>query len=232
MKGISLRHKVGIKLSNQHSDRRHRINSKRSTNSAIRLVVTISVLGSLIGTPGAAAEGGLTGEQIVSKVLASSNPKESYEQLSSSEKAAFDRRMLPKSVTVDRTVSPTGGNPDGEVGIQSGGCWRSEARGSARAAAGNTLYTYWVAGTWCISNGRVTSARVDYTGGETSTPGWRYEGERARGSGISSNIGRMWARHRFVLGSGGWDVQTTENCIRLNGYANHTAGSDLRCSIF
>lgn len=112
------------------------------------------------------------------------------------------------------------------------GCWSSRTNRSGRAKAGNTLYTYYHVGRWCSSGTVVTSSSVADAGGETKTPGWRYEGIAKRGAGVVSNQGRSYSQHRFVLGIGGWDVQTPTPCARVRGTSSGTAMSDGVCGIY
>lgn len=67
--------------------------------------------------------------------------------------------------------------------------------------------------------------------GETKTPGWRYDGVRASGYKVVSNQGRGWAKHRFILGVGGWDVNHPEHCLRGKGTASGTVSADRVCSV-
>lgn len=112
------------------------------------------------------------------------------------------------------------------------GCWAGRADGSERAALGNTLFTYYHVGEWCVSGSTVTSSSVADAGGETSTPGWRYDGVINRSAGILSNEGRSYSQTRFILGSGGWDVQTIVPCLRVRGLSNATFYSDATCGIY
>lgn len=112
------------------------------------------------------------------------------------------------------------------------GCWTSRTNRSGKAKAGNTLYTYYHVGRWCSSGTVVTSSNVADSGGETKTPGWRYEGVTKRGTGIVSNQGRSYSQYRFVLGVGGWDIQTPTPCARVRGTSAGTATSDGVCGIY
>jgi hypothetical protein len=120
-----------------------------------------------------------------------------------------------------RTVSP-----------MSSGCWTIRWDGWAKAAAGNTLYTYYHVGYWCSSGSSITAASTAAAGGETSTPGWRYEGVINESHGIVSNQGRSYTQQKFVLGVGGWDVQSPTPCLRVNGLTNGTATGSSTCGIY
>lgn len=112
------------------------------------------------------------------------------------------------------------------------GCWQQRWNWSGQAAAGNTLYTFYHVGHWCASGTTVRSAAILDAGGETRTPGWRYEGIVARSSGVVANQGRSYTQHKFVLGVGGWDIQTSLRCFRVKGTAAGTSTSDGTCGIY
>lgn len=112
------------------------------------------------------------------------------------------------------------------------GCWTQRWTWGPKAAAGNTLYTYYHVGYWCSSGSTVTAASIADSGGETKNPGWRYEGVIASGSGVVSNQGRSYTQHKFVLGVGGWDVQTPLECARVKGASSGTSSADSVCGIY
>lgn len=112
------------------------------------------------------------------------------------------------------------------------GCWTMRANGSAKAAAGNTLYTFYHVGYWCASGNTVTSARVQDRGGETSTPGWSWAGAIGGNAGVVSNQGRSYSQVSFVLKVGFVQVQNPTPCARVNGNANATASSSSTCGIY
>jgi len=112
------------------------------------------------------------------------------------------------------------------------GCWTQRWSWAGKALAGNTLYTYYHVGGWCASGTSVTRAWEADSGGQTYAIGWRYEGVVKRSSGIVSNQGRSYTQHKFVLGAGGWDVQTSIPCGRVKGYYNATSGADGTCGIY
>ena len=111
-------------------------------------------------------------------------------------------------------------------------CWTQRWNGSARAAAGNTLYTFYTVGGWCYSGSTVTDAWLADAGGETSTPGWRYEGVTGSGAGVVGNEGRSYARHQFVLGVGGIDIQHPVECLRVRGRVGPASIGEYVCGIY
>lgn len=112
------------------------------------------------------------------------------------------------------------------------GCWSQRWNGNARSAAGNVLYTYFTTGGWCSSGTSVTSAWLADASGQTSTPGWRYDGVVKSGAGVVSNQGRSYAQHRFVLRVGGWDVQSPSPCLRVSGTSGGTSSGTHTCGIY
>lgn len=111
------------------------------------------------------------------------------------------------------------------------GCWTAKATREASALAGNVLYTYFTTGGWCSSGSTVTDSWFVEAGGETSTPGWRYEGVLRTGTGVYSNQGRTYSQHQFVLGAGGWDVQSPTPCARVEGTSAGTYYNTGVCSV-
>ena len=119
-----------------------------------------------------------------------------------------------------------------EVGPLATGCWTQRWTWGPKANAGNTLYTYYHVGRWCASGSTVTSASEADSGGETKTPGWRYEGVVARDAGVVSNQGRSYTQHKFALGAGGWDIQTPLECARVKGLSSSNSTADSICGIY
>ncbi|GAA2632709.1 hypothetical protein [Streptomyces vastus] len=207
-----------------------------------RLVVGTAAAGLLVGLAAPASSAAQDkAPATAAAVLQAADPQATYAQLSADERAEFNARYLPASTTVTEEIKPAdatafksaaaGIAPNSIGEVQASGCWYGKATGSSRAAAGNTLYTFWVENTWCSNGSRVTSNSYRTADGETSTPGWRYEGVQTKGAGIVGNQGRAWAKHLFVLGVGGWDIQSPNECIRVKGAASGTAYADRVCSI-
>lgn len=120
----------------------------------------------------------------------------------------------------------------GVVSPMATGCWTQRFTRQGTALAGNTLYTYYHVNRWCSSGSTVTSASVADFGGETSTPGWRYNGVIRSGAGVVSNQGRSYSQHSFTLGAGGIDVQNPVPCIRGKGTSAGTGSHDTTCGIY
>lgn len=163
--------------------------------------------------------------------------------LSPEERAEFVETMLPATSNVTygeqrpanaaAVASLNAANARGlTVSTRATGCWTVRANGSAKAAAGNTLYTFYHVGYWCASGNTVTSAKVQDRGGETSTPGWRWAGAIAGGSGVVNNQGRSYSQVSFILRAGFWDVQNPTPCLRINGSSNATATASTTCGIY
>lgn len=51
-------------------------------------------------------------------------------------------------------------------------------------------------------------------------------------AGVVSNQDRAYSQHRFVLGAGGWDIQSPTPCLRVEGRANATATASYTCGIY
>ncbi|WNG56459.1 hypothetical protein F0U59_18100 [Archangium gephyra] len=166
----------------------------------------------------------------VSKVLKAPDPKKALEGLDAKEKADFNARMQVADVTLEDGTAEKVEDSGAKVAGQS--CWKGQTRGSAKAAAGNTLFTFWVNGRWCASGGRVTKASFTRADGETKTPGWRYDGVKTKGGEAHKGQARVWAKHRFILGAGGIDIKTDDRCLRLNGTANGKIKGEYKCDVW
>ncbi len=168
--------------------------------------------------------------------------QEYLDSLSPQERAEFVETQLP--ATTDVVVG--GQQPADITAVRSllaarasglsvtpsaSGCWSQRWTWAPRAAAGNTLYTYYHVGHWCASGSSVTSARIADSGGETSTPGWSYEGVTGSGKGVVSNEGRSYTRHKFVLRVGGIKLQSPTPCARVKGRASGPSSADSVCGI-
>jgi hypothetical protein len=165
-------------------------------------------------------------DEVVSKVTKSSDPKAAYQALNSKDQAAFNARLKSATFTVESQTSEKDESVAGKA------CWKGQARGSGKNAIGKTIYTYWVEGSWCASGNRVTSSAFTRADGETKTPGWRYDAVKSKDHEIANNIARVWAKQRFILGIGGWDIQTVDVCLRFSGEANGKITAQSTCGPF
>lgn len=163
--------------------------------------------------------------------------------LAPEERAEFVATMLPATSTVTYGEQrPANAAAVASLNVASArgvavspratGCWTMRANGSGKAAAGNTLYTFYHVGHWCASGSTVTSASIQDRGGETSTPGWRWGGAIGGSSGVVGNQGRSYSQVSFILRVGAWDVQNPTPCARVNGFSNATATSSSTCGIY
>jgi hypothetical protein len=218
--------------------------------AASLLVVTLAA------APGSAAPGPALGTApapaafMASDEAASTPELEQYlASLSPADRDEFVRTQLPAVQTLSASapvrlssgaLAPAANAPDGSIvgslavsrlSALATGCWTQRWSGSAKAAAGNTLYTYYTTGGWCASGSTITSAWVADAGGETSTPGWRYDGVVATGSGIVSNQGRSYSQSTFVLSVGGFDVQSASPCVRVLGRTSGSSSAQYSCGL-
>lgn len=178
--------------------------------------------------PALANVGGNSGEDVVARVYNSTDPLSTFNGLSSEDKESFNYYLLPARVAIEEVIVPADGtsarsvdvgNAPGTVfSIQANGCWLHKASATEYSLAGIKLYSYYTTLRWCASGSRVTSASVYEADGQSHAVGWRYEGVKARNAGIVGEYGRAYARHRFVLGIGPVDAQTTDNCMRAWGH--------------
>ena len=167
-----------------------------------------------------------TTETTTTAVSTPSSPElEAYlATLSPADRATFVNTMLPATVTVTVTKTSATG-----TAARATGCWNGRVNGSATNAFGGTLYTYYTVGNWCSSNLTITSSRWVEAGGETSTPGWRYDGVINKGAAVTLNQGRSFSQFRFILGAMGTDVQSPTPCLRVKGTNTGGVGRDTVC---
>lgn len=164
------------------------------------------------------------------------------DSLAPAERQAFVDSQLPAQVVVEQQAqqpadaaarrSVLAAAASGRaVSMLATGCWTARQNGSAKAALGNTLYTYYTVGGWCSSGSTVTSAWLADSGGETSTPGWSYAGRINSAAGVVSNTGRSYAQHKFQLSAGGVVVQSPTPCLRVVGTSSGGASGSSSCGI-
>lgn len=167
---------------------------------------------------------------VVTQVLEAEDPDAAYAELSAAEQAEFDYWMKPVEVV---QVSPPvlAPAPTSDSGINA--CWNGfSGVWIWKSLAGVHLYEMWMNGSWCTNDvtGSATSASYTNSGGSGLAPGWRHDGRRGFASGVSGGQAKIWSQHRFVLGAGGWDVQTIDQCMRIIGAPFNAIDVDFVCT--
>lgn len=210
---------------------------KRHISTAILVAVLLS------GSTAAHAASPTADGQIPEGMVITPQIQEYLDTLPAAERTKFVNTVLPATyheattlqVPVDATARASvllARLAGTQVMALASGCWAGRVDESYTAVAGNTVFTFYHVGGWCVSGSTVTSASVLDAGGETSTPGWRYEGVINRSAGVVSNQGRSYSQVKFVLGVGGWDIQTPTPCTRVFGLSNATYTWDTACGIY
>lgn len=206
-------------------------------------VATVAVFGlSTSVLPAAAAAIGSASNATPTSAGVTAQGQQYLDSMSPTQRQQFVTTELVSAVTVSySSVTPADaqaraavaeyGSAAAAVTEAASGCWLGRANYKATALAGNTLYTYFHTGGWCISGGTVYDPSTYEDGGETSTPGWHYDGVIARNAGVISNQGRSYSQFKFTLSAGPWDIQTPTPCIRVNGLSNATFTSSGTCGI-
>ena len=161
--------------------------------------------------------------------------------LSPVERDEFVASMIPATETVTTLQEPVDDaarasveaaeRASSPVTPQATGCWVGRADWDIRATLGNVLYSYFHVGGWCMTGSTVNSAHIADRGAQTWTVGWRYNGVTASGARVVSNQGRSYTQYNFILGVGGWDVQNTLECGRVNG-GDGWYSSSATCGIY
>ena len=187
------------------------------------LLGAVAVASSVSATSATAATP--SGLAVAKSVFASASPRAAYNALSSAQRTAFNRAESPTSRVL---LAHTGTLPSASAMMAASftGTFALSDRWGAKAAAGNTLYTWWQATKVTVSSGHVTGVSVYNYGYETSTPGWRENGISTQKYNAGWE-GRGLVIAKFVLGVAGWDIQHTTNCgqLRLNADGYHYLAS-------
>jgi len=191
----------------------------RTTAAALGLA---GVMFTMIGTQAASAStapAAGSGAAIAEQVLDAANPVAAYNALTDAQKAAYGSAEEPVSVTAQvANVSPA-----------VAGCWDAYVLYDWKAAAGNTVYTTWQGLNWC-ANGSITKWHVYVRGGETSTPGWSYEGNDGQGA---RNVGwevRQYTQQKFTFGIGQYGYSTSP-CTQIRGGHTGLYATQASCNL-
>lgn len=172
----------------------------------------------------------------------SSELEEYLATLPIAERAEFMRTMLPATTVASSIVTPVDEEARASLAEANGGglpitpratgCWTRRANFADLSLANTVLYKWWHVTRWCATGTKVTSASVAERGGQPITVGWRYAGVYQQKAGVSYGWGRSYAQHKFILGVGGWDVQTTMPCGRVSGSQSGSSFFDRICGIY
>jgi hypothetical protein len=130
------------------------------------------IIAALAAPPAQAATPADLGLAIARKVLASASPHVAYAKLSSQEKTLFDDVERPTNVQASTTIRPVSSLVKPQDALAAAAytrCWAMQNSGYAKAAAGNTLYTYGQSVQVCVRSGSVTSVTVYNVWQETAT---------------------------------------------------------------
>ncbi|MEZ0093584.1 hypothetical protein [Streptacidiphilus sp. EB129] len=187
---------------------------------------SIAGLGMATAPSASASTSPNAGLAVAKHVFAAGNPQAAYKALSAADKAAFNSVEQPATASHTQTATPLTAAQARALRPASGmrpmaysGCWALSDTWGEKAAAGNTLFTYWQATEVCVSNGRVTGVSVYNYGGETSTPGWYKSGDATSATFNAGWEGRGYVQVNYALGVNGWNIQHLTPCgqLRLNG---------------
>lgn len=186
-------------------------------------------------------------ERVRQLLQTSPNAQRSFTALSDRDREAFALRFLPSETrtTVVLTALPV---PHTEVPpavrtfdtvaeamatvAASKKCYAGFAKFTAVAALGYALWDTFTEGKFCGNGARVTSATFNRSWSSISSLGWRDTGQIGKGAGVVNGQARIWSQRRMVFGAGGWDLQTWQPCVRINGKANGSAKTNFVCSIY
>ncbi|NML53950.1 hypothetical protein HHL19_32345 [Streptomyces sp. R302] len=197
----------------------------------IRVAIATAAVAVTLGAVAPAAqadESQLDGLKIAQRVFDSGNPEQAYAGLSGAEKEAMEHSTKPVKTVLLKTEIQAVPGAKSEAGAL--GCWNTWQRWGKKAAAGNTVYTWWQGLEWCGSGGKITSYKVYDRGGETATPGWSYSGNDGAGS---RNVGwevRQYTKQKFTFGIGQYGYSTSE-CGQIRGGATGLYSQRASCTL-
>jgi hypothetical protein len=89
---------------------------------------------------------------------------------------------------------------------------------------------YWVSAEPLLELMRLSYTSFGRSWSTGTAVGRQDRGEIARGNGISGGVARIWAQRKMVFGTGGWDIQTIQQCSRINGNSSGGLSGDASCS--
>lgn len=179
------------------------------------------------------------GLAIVHNLMESSDPTAAFNALSHDDKRIVKAALTVEKVTNDesRTTQVAPSPADLQAAIKHGAtssvsCWDVWNRWAGRNMVGGALVTWWQGLRWCGDGTKVTSYNVYDRGGETSTPGWHYEGHS--GDPAYRYLGwevRAITREKFRLSLGPWDPQNPILCGQNRGGASGASSNSQSCSM-
>lgn len=190
-------------------------------------------------------------DQVYEAIAESSDPAATYAALTPSVRDEFDDHFLPATYAEEVQLSPVDeaaeaaarsgavnahyssvGEAMAHVSASTQGCWGSYVRVTMKAAVGNALWDTYTEGTWCASGSQVTSATFSRSWSTIAALGWRDGGQLGTGAAIVSGQARIWSQRKMIFGAGGWDIQTSQPCVRMNGTSAGGKSTSLACSIY
>lgn len=156
---------------------------------------------------------------VVERVFASADPDAAHAALSPTELALFNAAYV-----LDRIEEGPA-----EIISVSAACKNSRAWMAGKAAAGNTLFTYWMTLHWCHDNKKGWHSLYiteDGTGGETKTPGYTYKGTTHHDAGVVGTA-RAWSRHWFEIKF----LPDNKPCVRIYLTQDYRSFKDTKCGL-
>lgn len=156
-------------------------------------------------------------EELIHIVMDSDSPQKMYESLSEENRIIFLRAMYPVETT--QSIS----DPALTAVRSSGNCREATHHQDWKSNYGFVVATSWISIEWCSSGNRVTNIRITNQGGETSTPGYTYQGVLNSGAHASGPTGRAYSEIGLKI----WDgvdivhlLPALHPCIKMTGHAN------------
>lgn len=222
-------------------------NKKVSTRFSLALAAAIAILASSAplaasayeSSPDPAVQEALA-RDLQKELVSSQDPEAVLSALNSEEEQAFRTYSFPakvEQIIVSSPLEKTGESVSRELGTQvaaaaTATCKGSYVRMNALNSLGDKIWSVFTEGKWCWSGSKVTSATFGRSWSEIYQILWRDAGQIGKGAGVQSGSARIFAQRKMIAGTGGWDIQTWQPCLRLLGYSGATLSSDRICSIY
>lgn len=168
---------------------------------------------------------------LVHHVMDSPNPHETFADLQNNEKSRFVEAVRPE---VSETIPL-----DNELFVTlAGGCHTKGHHQDWNSNYGFTVATSWLDIHWCEDGRKVTGVSITNKGGETRTPGYKYEGVLNSAADKKGAWGGAFSEVGFSLfgGGDGNAIPTLNPCIKISGtiggrsqvVADSTSGNNCR----
>ncbi|PJI53386.1 hypothetical protein CTI14_29200 [Methylobacterium radiotolerans] len=191
-----------------------------------------------------------TASEIFELLDTASDPEATFGALTEAQQEAFTDYYFPVDEEVAVSLTPAddaaaaaidAGSVQSRYGslesasaavARASGCFGGHVRRTAYSSVNIALWDMCTEGKWCGNGKTATSASFSRSWTTIGTIGWRDAGQIGKGAGVVSGQARIWAQRKMIFGTGGWEIQTMQPCLRLNGGGGGSKSQSVVCSIY